>query len=124
MQEEAMKFEELLKNFTVVDKHDKTKPLGTAIQHEYENLVEKINEYGRGGDLTIKIKLAPVKDTKNEVSAKIEITSKPPKRSANNRVYIDPRANGLFLDNPDQEKLFSVKELNSDNGKKKMMNSK
>ncbi|MEI8128010.1 MAG: hypothetical protein WCG95_00200 [bacterium] len=123
MLEEAMKFEELIGVLHVIDKGDKMKPLNKAIQQEYENLVQKINEYNTGGELIIKLKFVIPKDTKNEIEIVPEVTSKEPKRSKRNRLYRDGRAAGIFIDNPDQLHIVDVRKINSD-GEKKKINSK
>ncbi len=120
MQDEKLKFKDMLSNIKVINSNDKVCKLFDCVESEFEELVSKITEYNQDGEINIKLKLKVDKKTKHGIDIYGEVTKKCPRGIPKNSLYRDARTNGLYFDDPDQMKLFTnnnVKEIHAKGAK-------
>ena len=102
-------FKELLQTLRVIDSKNRQTKLGKCIDYEMEDLMQAINEYSKGGKVTIKICIG-IED-KNELNLLATVkTSKPKGKIPRNPYYRDQKGQ-LYLDDPNQLKLFSTRQV-------------
>jgi hypothetical protein len=114
MQLEDIGFPELLETIKTVNSKDKTMKLGDCIQFELSDLMQKINEYNKDGEITIKLRVNV--EEKNELNLIADISSKKPKGSIKQNVFYRDTKGKLYLDDPNQLKLIdsrTVRELHA-----------
>lgn len=107
MPEEKLKFMDMLSTIRVIDDDDRVRKFEDCIEKTFQEVSKKVAEYGRDGSLNISIKFQCDKKNKNAVNVFAEVTKKIPKGSQSNAFYRDARTGGLYLDDPDQLKLFN-----------------
>lgn len=105
--DEKLKFKDMLLSLKVIDSNDRVKSLSDCIECEYEELVSKITEYNQDGEINIKLKFKVDKKTKHGIEIMGEVSKKSPRGIPKNSFYRDARTNGLYLEDPDQMKLFT-----------------
>lgn len=87
----------------------------------FRKFQKKVAEYGRDGSLTIQIKFQCDKKNKNAVNVFAEVKKTIPKGCQANSFYRDSRTGGMYLDDPDQLRLFETesKKVQDISGKDK-----
>lgn len=111
MAEEKLKFMDLLAMVKVIDDDDRVRRFEDAIESQFSLVSKKVSEYGRDGKLVIEVKFAPDKKNKNGVSIFAEVKKTIPKGSQANQFFRDSRTGGLYLEDPDQLKLFNSEKV-------------
>ena len=109
MEQEALTFLELMTAVPSVDSKDRSRSLDKTLQTEYETVLQKVNEYGQAGELTLKIKFTPQKDVKNGLSIEATVTTKLPKGKPKVNFYRGQ--NGVYLADPSQLSLISKQTI-------------
>lgn len=107
MAEEKLNFMDLLSTIRVVDDDDRVRKFEDCIEKCFQEVARKVAEYNRDGSLTIQVKFQCDKKDKNAVNVFAEVSKKIPKGSKANAFYRDSRTGGLYLDDPDQLRLFN-----------------
>ncbi|MBR3655263.1 MAG: hypothetical protein IKR34_02075 [Candidatus Gastranaerophilales bacterium] len=104
--DETIGFKELLLTTRVIDSKNHQCKLGKCIDFELDNLMQAINEYNKGGKLTITIDIGVAE--KNELNIQAEVKTNPPKgKKPSNPFYRDYKGR-LFMDDPNQMKLIQT----------------
>ncbi|MCD7740346.1 MAG: hypothetical protein LUH11_03250 [Candidatus Gastranaerophilales bacterium] len=107
--EESIGFSELLKTVRVLDSNGKQTKLGKCIDFELDELMTAINEYNKGGKITIELGIGV--EEKNELSLQAIVkTTKPKGRIPQNPFFRDQRGK-LYFDDPNQLKLINSKQV-------------
>lgn len=107
--EEKIGFDELLKTMRVINSKNKQQKLGDCINYELEDLMQSINEYNKGGKIVIEIAIGI--EEKNELNLQAIVkTTKPKGKIPKNPYYRDQKGQ-LYLDDPNQLKLISSKQV-------------
>ena len=81
-----------------------------ALKKFFSEVSKKVAEYGRDGSLTIQIKFQCDKKNKNAVNVFAEVKKTIPKGCQANSFYRDSRTGGMYLDDPDQLRLFDTEK--------------
>ena len=111
-QEETIDFEGLLQTVMCYNLHDRAKTLGASIDDELDSVLSKVNEYKRGGEINIKLKIK--QGDRQQLNIVAEVTSKSPKGSINQNIFYQDNKDGkLFLDDPNQLKIVKVPRIHS-----------
>lgn len=109
--DQTIGFKELLTTTRVIDSKNRQCKLGKCIDYELEDLMQAINEYNKGGKLTIEIQIGV--EERNELSIQSTVkTSKPKGKIPKNPYYRDQKGN-LYMDDPNQLKIFSNPKVTS-----------
>lgn len=109
--DQTIGFKELLTTTRVIDSKNRQCKLGKCIDYELEDLMQAINEYNKGGKLTIEIQIGV--EERNELSIQSTVkTSKPKGKIPKNPYYRDQKGN-LYMDDPNQLKIFSTPKVTS-----------
>ena len=90
----------------VIDDDDRVRKFEDCIERVFSDVSKKVAEYGRDGSLTIQIKFQCDKKNKNAVNVFAEVKKTIPKGCQENAFYRDSRSCGMYLDDPDQLRLF------------------
>ena len=110
--EEKIGFEQLLKTVRVINSKNKQQKLGDCINFELDDLMQAINEYNKGGKITIEIGIGI--EEKNELSLQAIVKTTKPKgtkgKIPKNPFYRDQKGQ-LYLDDPNQLKLISLRQV-------------
>lgn len=107
--DQTVGFKELLLTTRVIDSKNRQVKLGKCIDFELEDLMQAINEYNKGGKITIEIGIGV--EEKNELSIQATVkTTKPKGKIPKNPYYRDQKGN-LYMDDPNQMKLFSTRPV-------------
>ena len=117
MADEKLKFMDMLSMMRVIDDDDRTRKFEDCIESTFQEVSRKVAEYGRDGSLTIQLKFQCDKKNKNGVNVFAEVKKTIPKGQQLNPFYRDSRTGGLYLDDPDQLKLFSNDNVHNISGK-------
>lgn len=119
MQENPIGFAEISKTARVVNSRDRTMKLSDCIDFELKDLMQKVNEYNKGGKLTITIDIGIAE--KNELNIQAEVKTTAPKgKKPSNPFYRDSKGE-LYLDDPNQMHLINpqaVRNLEDEREKK------
>lgn len=107
MADEKLKFMDMLSMMRVIDDDDRVRKFEDCIENNFDIVSRKVAEYGRDGSLTIQVKFQCDKKNKNGVNIFAEVKKTIPKGVQANPFYRDSRTGGLYLDDPDQLKLFN-----------------
>lgn len=113
MEQDEIKFEELIATIKTVNSRDKTRFLGDCINDELTEILQKVNEYKKGAELTIKIKIE--QGDRNELNILADVSKKAPKGVIRQNVFYQNSKGALFLDDPSQLKLLDVRKVESIN---------
>lgn len=105
---EKLKFMDMLSVMRVIDDDDRVRKFEDCIEKVFSEVSKKVAEYGRDGSLTISIKFQCDKKNKNAVNVFAEVTKKIPKGCQANSFYRDSRTGGMYIDDPDQLRLFDT----------------
>lgn len=107
--DQTVGFKELLLTTRVIDSKNRQVKLGKCIDFELEDLMQSINEYNKGGKITIEIGIGV--EEKNELSIQATVkTTKPKVKIPKNPYYRDQKGN-LYMDDPNQLKIFSTRKV-------------
>ena len=110
MSNEKLKFMDMLSVMRVTDEDDRVKKFEDCIEKVFSDVSKKVAEYGRDGSLTIQIKFQCDKKNKNAVNVFAEVKKTIPKGCQANSFYRDSRTGGMYLDDPDQLRLFDTEK--------------
>lgn len=110
MSNEKLKFMDMLSVMRVIDDDDRVRKFEDCIEKVFSEVSKKVAEYGRDGSLTIQIKFQCDKKNKNAVNVFAEVKKTIPKGCQANSFYRDSRTGGMYLDDPDQLRLFDTEK--------------
>lgn len=111
MAEEKLKFMDMLSMMRVIDDDDRVRKFKDCVEQQFDVVSKKVAEYGRDGKLVIEVKFQCDKKNKNGVNIFAEVKKTIPKGVQANPFYRDSRTGGLYLDDPDQMKLFEPNKV-------------
>ena len=115
--EKPIGFAEIAAITRTVNSKDRTMKLKDCIDFELRELMQKINEYNKGGKLTITLDIGIAE--KNELNIQAEVkTQKPKGKKPSNAFYRDNKGE-LYIDDPNQMHLIDpqiVKTLREEKG--------
>lgn len=117
MSEEKMKFMDMLSVMKVIDDDDRVRKFADCIESQFQLVSKKVAEYGRDGKLVIEVSFKCDKKNKNGVNIFAEVKKTIPKGFQANPFYRDSRTGGLYLDDPDQLRLFNNSKVQTLSGK-------
>lgn len=121
LEDQKIGFDELLELVHSVNLYDRTKTLRKCIEDELEFVLGKVGEYRRAGEINIKIKFGT--GDRSQINVTAEVTSKAPKGSVNQNIfYQDNKDGSLYIDDPNQTKLFKVERIRPENHYKGAVN--
>lgn len=107
MQENPIGFTEIIQTVRTVNSKDRTMKLKDCIDFELKGLMQKVNEYNKGGKITITIDIGIAE--KNELNIQAEVKTNAPKgKKPSNPFYRDSKGE-LYLDDPNQMHLIDPK---------------
>lgn len=110
LQQTAIGIDELLQLVHSVNYADRTKTLHDCVDDELDMVLQKVNEYRKNAEITIKINIA--QGDRNQLNITGTVTSKAPKGKINQNIfYLDSKDAKLFIDDPNQLKIFKVREF-------------
>lgn len=111
MADEKLNFMDLLSMVKVIDDDDRVRKFKDCVESNFQEVARKVAEYGRDGSLTIQLKFQCDKKNKNGINLFEEVKKTIPKGSQANPFYRDAHTGGLYLDDPNQTKLFDVNKV-------------
>lgn len=110
-------FSEIAALTRTVNSKDRTMKLKDCIDFELRELMQKINEYNKGGKMTITLEIGIAE--KNELNIQAEVkTQKPKGKKPANPFYRDSKGE-LYVDDPNQMHLLdtqTIRNLREDKG--------
>ena len=115
--EKPIGFEEIAAITRTVNSKDRTMKLKDCINFELKDLMQKVNEYNKGGKLTITLEIG-IGD-KNELDFKAEVKATKPKGKKPSNIFYRDHKGELYLDDPNQMHLIDpqvVRNLRDDRG--------
>lgn len=110
MSDEKLKFMDMLSIMRVIDDDDRVKKFGDCIEKTFSDVSKKVAEYGRDGSFTINVKFQCDKKNKTAVNVFAEVKKTIPKGCQANCFYRDSSTGGMYIDDPDQLKLFKAEK--------------
>jgi len=116
MAEEKLKFMDMLSMMRVIDDDDRVRKFKDCVESQFDLVSKKVAEYGKDGKLVIEVKFQCDKKNKNGVNIFAEVKKTIPKGVQCNPFYRDCRTGGLYLDDPDQMKLFDQNKVSKIGG--------
>lgn len=120
MIEKPIGFDEIASITRTVNSCDRIMKLKECIDFELKKMMQKINEYNKGGKLVITLDIGIAE--KNELNIQAEVKTTPPKgKKPSNAFYRDNKGD-LYLDDPNQLHLIDPKIVNIQNEKKEIKN--
>lgn len=102
-------FKELLLTTRTIDSKNRQVKLGKCIDFELQELMQAINEYNKGGSISIDIKIG-VKE-KNELSIQATVKTTKPKGKVPSNPYFRDQKGNLYMDDPNQLKIFNTRTV-------------
>lgn len=122
MQDNPIGFTEIIATIRTVNSKDRTMKLKECIDFELKGLMQKVNEYNKGGKLTIILDIGIAE--KNELNIQAEVKTTAPKgKKPNNPFYRDSKGE-LYLDNPNQMRLIDSQVVRNLNDERETKNVK
>ena len=113
--------DELLEYVHSVNLYDRAKTLKACLEDELEFVLQKVGEYRKAGEITLKIKIG-VGD-RNQLNITGDVSSKSPKGYINQNIfYQDSRDGSIYLDDPNQLKMFKVERIRPEEHQKGAVN--
>lgn len=109
IEEQTVGFKELLLTTRVINSKNRQCKLGECIDFELEDLMQAINEYNKGGKITIEIGIGI--EEKNEISIQANVKTQKPKGKIPKNPYFRDQRGKLYMDDPNQLKIFSTKNV-------------
>ena len=116
LEQDEIKFEQLLETVKTVNSRDKTQALGQCIDYELDLALQKVNEYKKDATLTIKIKIH--QSERNEISILADVSKTVPKGAIRQNLFYQDSKGGLYLDDPHQMKLLDTRKVAELNNRK------
>ena len=117
MQQDEIRLKELLETVKTVNSKDKTMYLGDCINYELTEALQKVNEYKKGAELTIKIQIQ--QGDRNELNILADVSKKVPKGQIKQNTFYQDSKGVLYLDDPNQMKLLDVRKVENLSERKK-----
>lgn len=111
MADDKLKFMDMLSMLTVVDDNDRNRKFKDCIESAFEEISQKVSQYKKDGTLTITLKFKCDSKSNNAVDIYADVSKKIPKGMQRNQFYRDTRTGGLYLENPDQLKMFDSSQV-------------
>ena len=114
--DEEVLFETILAEVKASNSKDRTRSLIDAINDDIRELMQSVNKYGKDGKITITLKFKCVQANEMNISAELE-TKKPKGVAAGTQMFRDLKGR-LYMDDPNQMKLFAtdnVRKIKTDN---------
>lgn len=102
--ESPIGFAEILAVTRTVNSNDRTMKLKDCVDFELRKLMQKINEYNKGGKLTIALDIGVTEKNELNIQAEVKTTAPKGKKPANS-FYRDEKGE-LYLDDPKQIHLI------------------
>ena len=106
---QAVGFKELLLTTRTIDSKNRQVKLGKCIDFELQELMQAINEYNKGGSISIDIKIGV--EEKNELSIPATVKTTKPKGKVPSNPYFRDQKGNLYMDDPNQLKIFSTRTV-------------
>ena len=106
---QAVGFKELLLTTRTIDSKNRQVKLGKCIDFELQELMQAINEYNKGGSISIDIKIGV--EEKNELSIQATVKTTKPKGKVPSNPYFRDQKGNLYMDDPNQLKIFSTRTV-------------
>ncbi len=104
-----MTFEDLLDTVKTVNSKDRARKLGDAINDEVTDALQRVNQYRKKAEITLKIQILP--EDRNEVNIIADINKKVPKGTVKQNLFYQDSKGDLFEADPSQLKLINSKEV-------------
>ena len=102
-------FQSILGEVRASNYKDRTRLLIDAINDDLVDMMQAINKYGKDGQMKITLKFKCVQANEMLISAELE-TKKPKGNATGTKMYRDLKGR-LFMDDPNQTKLFPVENV-------------
>lgn len=102
--ENPIAFSEIAAVTRTTNSNDKTMKLNACIDYELKKLMQKINEYNKGGKLVITLDIGV--GEKNEMDIKAEVKTTAPKGKQPSNLFFRDEKGELYLDDPRQLHLI------------------
>lgn len=109
LDEQTVGFKELLLTTRTIDSKNRQVKLGKCIDFELDDLMQAINEYNKGGKITIEINIGI--EEKNELSIQANVKTSKPKGKIPKNPYFRDQKGHLYMDDPNQLKLISSRQV-------------
>lgn len=109
--DKGLLFENLLAEVTASDCNDRTKLLIDAVNNEIKDVMSAVNRYSKNGKITINLYFDCVRANEMNISADV-VGKKPKERATGTKMYRDLKGR-LFMEDPNQTKLFDVNNVRS-----------
>ena len=77
----------------------------------YRELVRKIRETGKGGSMTLTLKMSPSNGDVDQIEIDISVSAKPPQRSIPKAIFYSDEEGDLFRTDPKQNEAFTEAEM-------------
>lgn len=106
--EKPIGFTEIAAVARVVNSKDRTMKLKDCIDFELRELMQKINEYNKGGKLTITLDIK-IGD-KNELDVQAEVATVKPKGKKPTNTFFRDNKGEIYLDVPEQLHVVSTED--------------
>lgn len=107
--EEPIGFREIAAAVRTVNSNDRTMKLKDCIDFELRKLMQKINEYNKGGKLTITLDIGIAEKNELNIQAEVKVTAPKGKKPAN--AFFRDNKGELYLDDPNQMHLIDPKTV-------------
>lgn len=107
--DQTVGFKELLLTTRVIDSKNRQCKLGKCIDYELDDLMQAINEYNKGGKITIEIGIGV--EEKNELSIQATVKTSKPKGKIPKNPYFRDQKGHLYMDDPNQLKIFNPRKV-------------
>ena len=92
---QAVGFKELLLTTRTIDSKNRQVKLGKCIDFELQELMQAINEYNKGGSISIDIKIGV--EEKNELSIQATVKTTKPKGKVPSNPYFRDQKGNLYM---------------------------
>lgn len=102
-------FETMLAEVKCSNSKDRTRALIDAINDDIKEMMQAINKYGKNGKMVLTLKFNCVQANEMEISAELE-TKKPKGTAKGTQMFRDMKGR-LYMDDPNQTKLFDVNNV-------------
>lgn len=102
-------FEIMLAELNASNNKDRTRALIDAMNDDIKDMMQAINKYQKDGKITLTLKFKCRQANEMEISAEIK-TEKPKGIARGTQMFRDAKGR-LYMDDPNQTKLFEVRRL-------------
>lgn len=121
VEEQPIGFAEVAELARVINSKDRSMKLSACIDFELNELMQKINEYNKGGKMTITIDIGIAE--KNELNIQAEVKTTPPKGKKPSNPFFRDTKGKLYAADPVQPHLFDVAKIRQEDAKKEVNNA-